>query len=278
MSFKVGIIAGDGDFPLEVIKSIRYQKKDVFVIGVKGSASKKIENYPHSWIRMGQIGSAIKILKKNNCRDLILIGGVRKPNVWLLFPDFGALKLFFRLISLSKKGDASILKELISFLEEDHHFNIIGAEKYISHLLISDGLLSERSLTADNRSDIKLAIKKCHEIGLNDIGQACVVVDGEVILSEDIGGTDEMLKKIICKNNNYKGRGVLVKMTKPFQDRRVDLPAIGIRTLKLINKIGLSGIALESNSAFISEKTKVIEYANSNNLFIYGLSKDKAFE
>ena len=278
MSLKVGIIAGDGDFPLEVIRSIKNQKKDVFVIGIKGSASKEIENYPHSWIRMGQIGSAIKILKKNNCRELILIGGVRKPNVWLLFPDFGALKLFFRLIFLSRKGDASILKELIYFLEEDHHFNIIGAEKYISHFLISEGPLSERSLTADNRRDIKLAIKKCHEIGLNDIGQACVVVDGEVIISEDISGTDEMLKKIISNNNDYKGRGVLVKMTKPFQDRRVDLPAIGIRTLELINKIGLSGIALESNSAFISEKNKVIEYANKNNLFIYGLNKDKAFE
>ncbi len=277
MSLKVGIIAGDGDFPLEVIRSIKNQKKDVFVIGIKGSASKEIENYPHSWIRMGQIGSAIKILKKNNCRELILIGGVRKPNVWLLFPDFGALKLFFRLIFLSRKGDASILKELIYFLEEDHHFNIIGAEKYISHFLISEGPLSERSLTADNRRDIKLAIKKCHEIGLNDIGQACVVVDGKVIISEDISGTDEMLKKIIS-NNNYKGRGVLVKMTKPLQDRRVDLPAIGIRTLELINKIGLSGIALESNSAFISEKNKVIEYANKNNLFIYGLNKDKAFE
>ena len=278
MSLKVGLVAGDGDFPLEVIKSIINQKKDVFVIAVKGSASKEIENYPHYWIRMGQIGSAIKMLKKNNCKDLILIGGVRKPNVWLLFPDFGALKLFFKLVLLPKKGDASILKKLISFLEKDHDFNIIGAEDYINHLLISEGHLSGKLLTVDNRNDIKLAIKTCYEIGLNDIGQACVVVDGKVILSEDINGTDEMLKKIISRNIDFKGKGVLVKMVKPLQDRRVDLPAIGIRTLELINKIGLSGIALEANSAFISEKTKVIEYANNNNLFVYGLSKDKEFE
>lgn len=274
MSLKIGLIAGSGDFPLEVIKSITKQKKDVFVIGIKGSASKEIEHYPHHWIRMGQIGNAIKVLKKNNCKDLIIIGGVKKPNVWLLYPDLGALKLFFRLILLTNKGDASILKTLIHFLEKDNDFNIIGAEGYINHLLMTQGLIAGKNLSDEDKRDIKIAVNNCHQIGLKDVGQACVVVDEQVISSEDALGTDKMLKEIIAKEISFNNKGVLVKMAKPFQDRRVDLPAIGMRTIELINKIGLSGIVLEANSAFISEKDKVIEYANENELFIYGLEEN----
>ena len=274
MSLKIGLIAGSGDFPLEVIKSIRKQKRDVFVIGIKGSASKEIEHFPHYWIRMGQIGKAIKVLKKNNCKDLIIIGGVKKPNVWLLCPDLGAMKLFFRLILLTNKGDASILKTLIYFLEKDNNFNIIGAEDYIGHLLMSKGLIAGDSLSVEDKRDIEIAVNNCYQIGLKDVGQACVVVNEQVISSEDALGTDKMLKEIISKNITFNNKGVLVKIAKPFQDRRVDLPAIGIRTLELINKIGLSGIALEANSALISEKDKVIEYANKNKLFIYGLKEN----
>ena len=104
MSMKVGLIAGDGNFPLEVAKSIYQQEKKVFIIALKGSASKNIEQYPHLWIRLGQIGKAIKALKENHCEELIIIGGVKKPNVWFLNPDFGALKLFIKLIMLPVKG------------------------------------------------------------------------------------------------------------------------------------------------------------------------------
>ena len=181
MSLKIGLIAGSGDFPLEVIKSIRKQKRDVFVIGIKGSAPKEIEHFPHYWIRMGQIGKAIKVLKKNNCKDLIIIGGVKKPNVWLLCPDLGAMKLFFRLILLTNKGDASILKTLIYFLEKDNNFNIIGAEDYIGHLLMSKGLIAGESLSDEDKRDIEIAVNNCYQIGLKDVGQACVVVNEQVI-------------------------------------------------------------------------------------------------
>ena len=87
---KVGLIAGDGSFPLEVARSISQKNKEIFIIAIKGSTSKDIESYPHLWIRIGQIGKAIKALKEINCKEVILIGGVKKPNVWLLRPDFGA--------------------------------------------------------------------------------------------------------------------------------------------------------------------------------------------
>ena len=272
---KVGLIAGDGSFPLEVAKSISQKNKEIFIIAIKGSASKDIECYPHLWIRIGQIGKAIRALKENNCKELILIGGVKKPNVWLLRPDFGALKLFFKLIILPIKGDASILKTLLNFLEKDNKFKVVGAEKYISYLLMSKGLIAGEKINEQTNVDIDIAVENCKSIGSKDIGQACVVVNGKIIASEDSSGTDKMLRGIISKEIRFNNEGVLVKLAKPIQDRRVDLPAIGMQTIKLAKEIGLCGIAIEEKSSFISNKERVIKFANKNNIFIFGLSNEK---
>jgi len=272
---KVGLIAGDGSFPLEVAKSISQKNKEIFIIAIKGSASKDIERYPHLWIRIGQIGKAIRALKENNCKELILIGGVKKPNVWLLRPDFGALKLFFKLIILPIKGDASILKTLLNFLEKDNKFKVVGAEKYISYLLMSKGLIAGEKINEQTNVDIDIAVENCKSIGSKDIGQACVVVNGKIIASEDSSGTDKMLRGIISKEIRFNNEGVLVKLAKPIQDRRVDLPAIGMQTIKLAKEIGLCGIAIEEKSSFISNKERVIKFANKNNIFIFGLSNEK---
>ena len=272
---KVGLIAGDGSFPLEVAKSISQKNKEIFIIAIKGSASKDIERYPHLWIRIGQIGKAIRALKENNCKELILIGGVKKPNVWMLKPDFGALKLFFKLIILPIKGDASILKTLLNFLEKDNKFKVVGAEKYIPYLLMSKGLIAGKKISEQANIDIDIAIENCKNIGSKDIGQACVVVNGQIIASENSLGTDKMLRGIISKEIKFNNEGVLVKLVKPIQDRRVDLPAIGMQTIKLAKEIGLCGIAIEEKSSFISNKERVIKFANKNNIFIFGLSNEK---
>ena len=272
---KVGLIAGDGSFPLEVAKSISQKNKEIFIIAIKGSASKDIERYPHLWIRIGQIGKAIRALKENNCKELILIGGVKKPNIWLLNPDFGALKLFFKLIVLPIKGDASILKTLLNFLEKDNKFKVVGAEKYISYLLMSKGLIAGEKINEQANIDIDIAVENCKNIGSKDIGQACVVVNGQIIASEDSSGTDKMLRGIISKEIRFHNEGVLVKLAKPIQDRRVDLPAIGMQTIKLAKEIGLCGIAIEEKSSFISNKERVLKFANKNNIFIFGLSNEK---
>ena len=272
---KVGLIAGDGSFPLEVAKSVSQKNNEIFIIAIKGSASKDIERYPHLWIRIGEIGKAIKAVKENNCKEVILIGGVKKPNVWLLRPDFGALKLFFKLIILPIKGDASILKTLLNFLEKDNKFKVVGAEKYIPYLLMSKGLIAGEKINEQSNIDIDIAIENCKNIGSKDIGQACVVVNGQIIASEDSLGTDKMLRDIISKEIRFNNEGVLVKLVKPIQDRRVDLPAIGLQTIKLAKEIGLCGIAIEDKSSFISNKEGVIEFANKNNIFIFGLSNEK---
>jgi len=271
---KVGLIAGEGNFPLEVAQSISQKNIEVFIVALKNITSKDIERYPHIWIRMGQIGKAIQALKENNCEELILIGGVKKPNVWLLKPDFGALKLFFKLVILPSKGDASILKTLLKFLEIDNKFKVVGAEKYIPHLLMSEGLLAGEKIDKQTHIDIDIAIANCINIGFKDIGQACVVVNGEIIASEDVSGTDNMLRNLISKEIKFSKKGVLVKLTKPIQDKRVDLPVIGMQTINLVKEIGLRGIAIENRLSFILEKEQVIKFANDNEIFIYGFNNE----
>ena len=269
---KVGLIAGEGDFPLEVAQSISQKNIEVFIVALKNIASKDIERYPHIWVRMGQIGRAIQALKENNCEELILIGGVKKPNLWLLKPDFGALKLFFKLVMLPSKGDASILKTLLKFLEIDNKFKVVGAEKYIPHLLMSEGLLAGEKIDKQTQIDIDIAIANCSNIGFKDIGQACVVVNGEIIASEDVSGTDIMLRNLVSKEIKFSKKGVLVKLAKPIQDKRVDLPVIGMQTIHLVKEIGLKGIAIENRSSFILEKEQVIKFASDNDIFIYGFN------
>ena len=243
---------------------------------MKNIASKDIERYPHIWVRMGQIGRAIQALKENNCEELILIGGVKKPNLWLLKPDFGALKLFFKLVMLPSKGDASIIKTLLQFLEIDNKFKVVGAEKYIPHLLMSEGLLAGEKIDKQTQIDIDIAIANCSNIGFKDIGQACVVVNGEIIASEDVSGTDIMLRNLVSKEIKFSKKGVLVKLAKPIQDKRVDLPVIGMQTIHLVKEIGLKGIAIENRSSFILEKEQVIKFANDNEIFIYGFNNECA--
>ena len=273
---RVGLIAGEGNFPLEVAQSISQKNIEVFIVALKNIASKDIERYPHIWVRMGQIGRAIQALKENNCEELILIGGVKKPNLWLLKPDFGALKLFFKLVMLPSKGDASILKTLLQFLEIDNKFKVVGAEKYIPHLLMSEGLLAGEKIDKQTQIDIDIAIANCINIGFKDIGQACVVVNGEIITSEDVSGTDNMLRNLVSKEIKFSKKGVLVKLTKPIQDKRVDLPVIGMQTIHLVKEIGLKGIAIENRSSFILEKEQVIKFASDNDIFIYGFNNECA--
>ena len=256
--------------------SISQKNIEVFIVALKNIASKDIERYPHIWVRMGQIGKAIQALKENNCEELILIGGVKKPNIWLLKPDFGALKLFFKLVMLQSKGDAAILKTLLKFLEIDNKFKVVGAEKYIPHLLMSEGLLAGEKIDKQTQIDIDIAIANCSNIGFKDIGQACVVVNREIIASEDASGTDNMLRNLVSKEIKFSKKGVLVKLAKPIQDKRVDLPVIGMQTIHLVKEIGLRGIAIENRSSFILEKEQVIKFASDNDIFIYGFNNECA--
>ena len=268
---RIGIYAGKGVLPIKVAESITKSNKEVFIIAIKGLTDKNIEKFPHQWMRFGQIGLAMNLLKKNNCNELVIIGGARIPNFFFLFPDFFGLKLFFSLFKIRNKGDAEIIKTIINYIESKVKIKIVGAENFLKNILMSKGILTETNITKNNLNCIELGVKTCSKIGNNDIGQACIISNNEVIITEDINGTDYMLYRALKEKHNDISGGFLIKMLKPIQDPRVDLPTVGLNTLRLINELGLDGIILEDKKAFLVDKKKMIKYANQNNLFIYGI-------
>jgi DUF1009 family protein len=271
MVSSIGIYAGKGVLPIKVAQSVVDSGKEVFIIAIKGLTNKGVEKFPHRWMRFGQIGLAMKMLRKNQCEELVIIGGANIPNFFLLFPDFSGLKLFALLFRVRKKGDASIIKTIINYIEETQGIQIIGADVYLNEFLMPKGTITKTSPDKDAFNDIELAKETCLNLGMEDKGQACVVSNGIVVAMEDINGTDYMLCKALKIDKDKVRGGILMKTLKPIQDVRVDLPTIGINTLKLIKEIGLSGIVLQSNKAFLVDKDKVLDFANNEKLFIHGI-------
>jgi DUF1009 family protein len=271
MVSKIGIYAGKGTLPIKVAQTITDSGKDVFIIAIKGLTNKDIERFPHKWLRFGQIGAAMKMLRKNYCDELVIIGGAHIPNFFLLFPDFSGLKLFFSLFKVRKNGDASIIKTIINYIEVIQGIKVTGADVYLTDILMPKGTITNTLPRNNSLNDIRLAEETCMKVGAKDDGQACLVANGKVIAVEDINGTDFMLYEALNHKIDNLDGGFLMKTLKPIQDPRVDLPTVGIDTLKLINQIGLSGIVLQSNKAFIVDKKEMIDFANANNLFIHGV-------
>ena len=267
----IGIYAGKGVLPLKVAQSIKNSGKDVFIIAIKGLTDKGIEEFPHRWMRFGQIGLAMKMLRNNYCDELVIIGGAHIPNFFLLFPDFSGLKLFFSLFKVRKSGDALIIKTIINYIESIQGIKITGADVFLQDFLMPKGTITNTWLDKKSLTDIRLAEETCTQLGIEDKGQACIVANGKVIALEDINGTDYMLYKSFKDRRAQLKGGLLMKILKPIQDPRVDLPTVGINTLKLVKKTGLRGIVLQSEKAFLVDKEKMIDFANKENLFIHGI-------
>lgn len=267
---KLGIIAGSGQLPIEIIQSCLDTSRDFFVIALVGQASKNlVENTPHLWVRPGAAGKAIKALRKAGVKQLVLAGGVRRPSIFNVWPDFWTAGFIFRTGALSF-GDDGLLKTLVNNLETNEGFEVVGADELLPHLITREGVIGSVGPTPPQFSDINLGVKAAFELGEEDVGQAVVVKDGDIIGREDKKGTDALIRRI---NQTQLGTGgILVKMKKPKQERRADLPAIGPNTIIEANKAGLAGIALEAGSTFILGQDEVIKKANETGVFIIGIN------
>lgn len=270
---KLGIIAGSGDFPERVIAAAIGDNRDVFVIAFDGETDMpSITTVPHAWVHLGHIGNAIRILKQEGITDVVLAGKVRRPSLPSLRFDVQGLKLLSRIIKSQVYGDNAIFSTIVTFLE-DTGFNVIGADHIFSELLAPVGQIGSVAPDDTALADIKIGAKAATLIGSMDIGQAAVVQNGVVIGVEAIEGTDALIARCATLQSEARG-GVLVKMKKPKQESRIDLPAIGVTTIVNAHKAGLKGIALEAGGAIIIDRQAVIDRANNLGLFIVGITNN----
>ena len=270
----LGIIAGGGQLPCVVAEAAEARGLPLHIVGIRGEASPAIERFPHTWIKWGEFGKLFAALNDNACRDLVIIGGVTRPDPSNIRLDLGALKNLPFLLTLGKGGDDHVLSNVVRFFEKKG-YRVHGAGDVVPELLVEEGVLGKIAPSAADRADIELAFKVVDALGRLDVGQAAVVIKGYVVAVEAAEGTDAMLDR--CAALRVSGRtrgqgrtGVLVKMPKPGQEERVDLPTIGPETIKKASAAGLAGVAVAAGRVLMAERGATIEAANQNGLFLFG--------
>ena len=258
----IGLIFGDTDFPKYIYKKIK-EKKNYLIIDLskKKIFKKDKKSYP---VTIGEFGKIISILKKNNCNKVLFAGKVQKPNLTKVKLDLKGLYYLPRIIQKSKMGDAAILKEIINILKKEK-IKTLKSTIYTPELNLSKGNYSKYKPDKKDIVDINNALRALNKSNQYSHIQGAISRDDFVIL-ENQGGTKKMFKKI--KKIKNVNNGVLVKFPKSKQDLRVDLPTVGLETLKQCKAAGLKGVVLKHDNNIFLDKKKSIKFANKNKIFI----------
>ena len=260
----IGLIFGDNDFPNEILKTIKKRKIKYLIVDLSKSKNfkKDKKSYP---VSIGQFGKIINILKENNCKKVLFAGKVNKPNFSKLKLDLKGFYYIPRIINASKLGDAAILKEIIKILSQNK-IKTENSLKFNPELSLKKGNFSKIKPNEQDQLDINKAIKILNNLRQYNFSQGVVVRNKKVVSIEGKGGTKKMLEK--SRSKKFRNHGVLVKFPKKKQDLRVDLPTIGLKTIKQSKTAGLKGIVIKSKQHVFLDKTKCIKFANKNKIFI----------
>ena len=259
----IGLIFGETDFPKQILKKVKNKKKYLIIDLTKNKKFKKDRN-SYS-VSLGQFGKIIKILKDNKCKTVLFAGKVKKPKFSKLRLDLKGVYYMPRIIKSAKLGDAAILKEIINVLKKEN-IKTISSLAFNPELTLKKGNYSTTKPNKIDKLDINKAIATLNRLGKYTFSQGTVVRNKKVIAIEGKGGTQKMLKR--CKSKKFKKKGVLVKFPKKMQDLRIDLPTVGIKTLKQCKLAGLKGIVMKDKKNVFLERKKCISFANKNKMFI----------
>ena len=257
----IGLFLGDSDFSELVLKKIKKLKKKYFIIDFSKHNKFKKDINSHR-ISIGKFGEILSLIKKKKSKKVLFAGKIAKPNLTSLKLDFKGIYYMPSVIRASKLGDAAIIKSIIKILSNEG-IKVISSTSFNPELSLKKGNYSK---TKPSRQDI-ISIKKgksyFNKLNNLDHIQAFVVGDGKIIAKEGRDGTKKMFSKLRKKSN-----GILIKLPKTKQDLRLDLPTIGLQTLKDVKKYGLRGIVLKSKRNIFLDKKEVITFANKNKIFI----------
>ncbi|MBT3991389.1 MAG: UDP-2,3-diacylglucosamine diphosphatase LpxI [Rhodospirillaceae bacterium] len=270
MQPKLGIIAGGGNLPRRIIDVCRATQRAFYVIAVEGHAlADELYDVPHSWLRIGTAASGIKILKQENVQEIVMIGDVKMPSLRELRPDLKTAA-FFAKIGTRALGDNSLLSAVAQELEKEG-FKIIGVDEILNDLLAPEGLLGAVEIADEFSGDVKIGIEAALQLGARDIGQAVIVRAGDILLEEDRTGTAAMMVRGRDGELDVAG-GLLVKLKKPGQDRRMDLPTIGADTIQQAHEAGLKGIVIQAGETLIVDLAAMIAVADEAGIFVQAIT------
>jgi UDP-2,3-diacylglucosamine hydrolase len=268
MAPKLAVLAGRGPLPAQVVAAALARGTEVFVLAFEGETDAElVRGLPHRWVPLGAVGRAIEALRAAQVEEVVLIGAVRRPPLASL--DRRGMQLLARL-GLRRHGDDQLLRLIVEALEGEG-FRVIGADALIADVLAPEGPMTVLVPDADAMRDIALGVEVAERLGDLDIGQAVVVQQGLVLGVEAVEGTDALMAR--CAGLHRAGRGgILVKIKKPGQERRADLPTIGPHTIRVAAETGIAGIAVQAGHCLIIERAAMIAAADRAGLFVIGVA------
>jgi DUF1009 family protein len=271
---RLGVLAASGSIPIAVCDAAEAKGIEVFAVAIRGQADQEITRFPHRWVRLGEVGGLINALREAKCRDVVIVGALKRPDLWRVGMDFGFIWHLPTILSLTRGGDDTVLKRVVRFFE-GQGFIVRGAHEIAPSLLAPNGACGALRPKEEHEADISRGLALLDALGPFDVGQSVVVARGQVLAIEAAEGTDEMLKR--CAGLHQWGRrgrsGVLIKAPKAGQELRVDMPVIGPRTVEHAAAAGLAGIAVMSGQVMIADQAEAISLADHKEIFVAGIGR-----
>lgn len=264
---KIGLIAGNGDFPLEFAKAAKRKGLSVVTVAHEGETLPELTQWSDKivWIKVGQLGRLIKAFQEEGVRDVLMAGGITKTRLFSgARPDLRGAAFLARMLA---KKDDSLLRGIAAELESEG-ITVRESTLYLDDLLAPAGVLSRRQPTAEEWKDIAFGWHLAKEIGRLDIGQTVVVKDQAVLAVEAIEGTDEAIRRggRLCREG-----AIIVKICKPQQDLRFDLPATGLRTVETMQEVKAACLAIEAGKTIMMQREALIARADAAGMAIVAL-------
>mgnify|MGYP006271043199 CR=1 FL=1 len=271
----IGLIAAGGELPLATARGIRRAGRTVGCVALAGQCDPTLRAHCDRFRRVGliQLGKWIRTLRRWGCDEAVMVGKVQKtrmydPMVWMRYrPDLRAGKIWFVRLRADKRADrmlGAVAEEM-----ERSGVSMVDSTRYIPELLAEDGLMTRREPTPSQWADIRFALPIVRQLGGLDIGQSVAVHDRDVVAVEAIEGTDAMIERAggLCR----RGGWTLVKLAKPEQDMRFDVPTVGPRTIEMMRLHGGRCLAVEAGRTILLDKPNLLYSADAAGIAVVGL-------
>ena len=276
----IGIVAGGGVLPNELAEALSNNQTPYFIATIKDETTAVFDPAISNAFSWGEIGKILKYFKSNNCTEIVLLGQVTKrPEFTSIVGDAGTMRLLPKIIAAMTGGDDSLLGKVITLIENEG-FSVLDIKGVAPELFLKEGLFAGPRFPKNLDPELTQALAALKEFGKHDVGQALVIENGRIIAIEGAEGTDAMLERVaslrVSKRISQKPKnGILVKMAKTGQDRRVDLPTIGPNTIINAAQAGLVGIVGEAGSVLLAEREKIKDLAKKHKVFLIGHKAEK---
>jgi DUF1009 family protein len=259
---KIGLIAGSGRLPL-----LFAEKADREVVTVAHEGETDPSLPAAAWVKLGQLGKIVETLKAAGVTEAVLCGGIRKPKLFDVRPDWLALKALARMKSF---GDDAALRAIAAVLEEEG-VRIVSPLPFVPDLVSSPGPIGRRKLSGEQRADAAAGLAVARALGVADVGQTVVVRKGVILAVEAVEGTDAC----IARGGALARGAVVVKARKPQQDDRFDVPTVGPKTIDAMSAAGCSALAVEAGAALVLDKAEMSAKADQAGIAVEGITEGR---